>query len=141
MRNVNEDTTLWQKRLKIRPDDGASVVIGRRATACPWSAGKPHAGSRDAEFSVVRMKEEHIVQQPNALLTTLSNMALKPEVMFDKLFQKLYNSELWLQAYQRIAPKPGNMTPGTDGKTIDGAGLALIHRAITELKASRYKPT
>lgn len=109
--------------------------------ACSRSAGKPHAGPRDAGFSVVRMKEEHIVQEPNALLTTLSKMALKPEVVFDKLFQKLYNYELWLLAYQRIAPRPGNMTPGTDGKTIDGAGLALIRRAITELKASRYKPT
>jgi len=134
------DESLWQKCLKIRPDDGASVVVGRKATACPWSAGKPHAGPRDAEFSVVRMKEEHTVQEPNALLTTLSNMALKPEVRFDKLYQKLYNYELWLLAYQRIAPNPGNMTPGVDGKTIDGAGLKLIHEAITELKASRYKP-
>ena len=81
------------------------------------------------------------MQEPNALLTTLSNMARKPEVTFGKLFQKLYNDQLWLLAYQRIAPNPGNMTAGTDGKTIDGAGLGLIHAAITELKASRYKPT
>jgi retron-type reverse transcriptase len=86
------------------------------------------------------MKEEHTVQDPNALLTTLSSMALKPEVRFDKLFQKLYNVELWLLAYQRIAPKPGNMTAGIDGETIDGAGLQLIRDAIADLKASRYKP-
>jgi len=86
------------------------------------------------------MKEEHTVQDPNALLTTLSKMALKPEITFDKLFQKLYNVELWLLAYQRIAPKPGNMTAGIDGKTIDGAGLKLIRDAIAELKASRYRP-
>jgi len=86
------------------------------------------------------MKEEHAVQHPNAVLTTLSNRTLKPEVKFDKLFQKLYNVELWLLAYQRIAPKSGNMTPGIDGKTIDGAGLKLIQDAIAGLKASRYKP-
>jgi group II intron reverse transcriptase/maturase len=67
-------------------------------------------------------------------------MALKPEVKFDKLFQKLYNVELWLLAYQCIAPKPGNMTPGVDGKTVDGAGLKLIRDAVADLKASRYKP-
>ena len=67
-------------------------------------------------------------------------MTLKPEVRFDKLFQKLYNVELWLMAYQRIAPKSGNMTPGVDGKTIDGVGLGLIQDAIADLKASRYKP-
>src|SRR5436305_4560596 len=67
-------------------------------------------------------------------------MAQKPEVQFDKLYQKLYNIELWLTAYQYIAPKPGNMTEGVDGKTIDGAGLQLITKMIADLKASRYVP-
>jgi group II intron reverse transcriptase/maturase len=67
-------------------------------------------------------------------------MAQKPEVRFEKLFQKLYNIELWLLAYQSIAPKPGNMTAGVDGKTIDGAGLKLITDLIADLKASRYTP-
>jgi len=67
-------------------------------------------------------------------------MAQKPEVQFDKLFQKLYNVELWLLAYQSIAPLPGNMTAGVDGKTIDGAGLKLIDGLIADLKASRYRP-
>jgi len=86
------------------------------------------------------MREEHTVQDPNALLTILSKMAQKPEVQFEKLFQKLYNIELWLLAYQRIAPKPGNMTTGVDGKTIDGVGLKLIGEIIADLKASRYVP-
>ena len=67
-------------------------------------------------------------------------MAQKPTVKFDKLFQKLYNTELWLLAYQSIAPKPGNMTAGVDGKTVDGVGMELIEGVIAELKASRYKP-
>jgi group II intron reverse transcriptase/maturase len=67
-------------------------------------------------------------------------MAQKPEVKIEKLFQKLYNTDLWLLAYQRIAPKPGNMTVGVDGKTIDGAGLKLIGDLIADLKASRYVP-
>jgi hypothetical protein len=49
------------------------------------------------------MKEEHTVQHPNAVLTTLSKMTLKPEVRFDKLFQKLYNVELWLMAYHSVS--------------------------------------
>jgi group II intron reverse transcriptase/maturase len=80
------------------------------------------------------------VQDPNILLTILSKMAQKPEVKFDKLFQKLYNVELWLMAYEQIAPNPGNMTAGADGSTVDGTGLELIMKMITELRASRYKP-
>src|SRR2546423_13934582 len=91
-------------------------------------------------FQWQETKEEHTVQDPNTLLAILRTMAQKPEVTFDKLFQKLYNVELWLLAYQCIAPKAGNMTTGIDGKTIDGAGLGLIQDAIADLKASRYKP-
>ena len=136
----SERISAMAKSLKIRPDDGASVVVDRKATTCPGSAGKPHAGPRDAEFSIGRRREEHKVQDPNILLTILSKMALKPEVTFDKLYQKLYNVDIWLLAYQRIAPKPGNMTPGVDGETVDRAGLRLIREAIADLKASRYKP-
>ncbi|MHB8628841.1 MAG: reverse transcriptase domain-containing protein [Aggregatilineales bacterium] len=80
------------------------------------------------------------MQDPNKLLAILSQMAQKPMVKFDNLFTKLYNTELWLMAYESIAPKPGNMTAGTDGHTADGMGMALIESMIADLKASRYKP-
>lgn len=90
---------------------------------------------------VCKGKEGHIVpQQPKILLTILGKMALKPEVKFDKLYPKLYNVELWLLAYQQLAPNPGNLTPGTDGQTMDGAGLKLITGLIQELKTMSYKP-
>jgi retron-type reverse transcriptase len=80
------------------------------------------------------------VQDPNIQLTILSKMAHKPEVKFEKLYQKLYNTELWQMAYEQIAPKSGNMTAGVDGSTIDGMGMQLIADVITELKTSRYSP-
>jgi len=80
------------------------------------------------------------VQQTKVLLTMLGNMGCKPEVKFDKLFQKLFNPELWFSAYLSIAAIPGNMSRGVDGKTIDGAGMRLIKSLISELKASSYKP-
>ena len=80
------------------------------------------------------------MQDPTVLLAILSRMAQKPTVKFDKLFQKLYNTDLWVLAYEQIAPKPGNMTPGPDKRTIDGMGLARIQAVIADLKASRYKP-
>lgn len=80
------------------------------------------------------------MQNPNILLTVLSSMSCKPEVQFDKLFQKLYNVELWLMAYQLIAPRQGNMTEGVDGTTIDGTGRKRIEKIIADLKASRYTP-
>lgn len=80
------------------------------------------------------------MQQAENLLAILGRMGCKPQVKFDKLFQKLYNVNLWLMAYQTIAAKPGNLTAGVDGKTIDGAGLKLIEELIADLKAARFKP-
>lgn len=80
------------------------------------------------------------MQDPNVLLAILGKMAQKPQVKFDKLFQKLYNTELWLMAYETIYPRPGNMTRGSDDRTIDGMSLKRIKATIADLKASRYKP-
>jgi group II intron reverse transcriptase/maturase len=80
------------------------------------------------------------VQNPKKFRVILGKMAQKPTVQFDKLFPKLYNLELWMMAYEKIAPNQGNLTPGVDGKTIDGAGLKLIQEMITELKTSVYVP-
>ena len=81
------------------------------------------------------------MQDPNVLLTILSRMAQKPEVKFDKLFQKLYNTDLWLMAYESIAPNPGNMTKGVNDKTVDGMSMERIQATIADLRASRFKPT
>ena len=81
------------------------------------------------------------MQDPNILLTMLSRMAQKPEAKFDRLFQKLYNTDLWLMAYESIASKSGNMTKGPDDRTVDGMSMERIQAVIAELKGSRYKPS
>ena len=68
-------------------------------------------------------------------------MAQKSEVKFDKLFQKLYNTDLWMMAYESIASKPGNMTKGANDETVDGMSMERIETVINDLKTSRYIPT
>jgi len=118
--------------LKIRRGNGAVVVVRDRENLSH--------GEGQQVFLSKAIHEEHKVQNPNVLLTILSSMAQKPEVKFDKLFQKLYNKELWIMAYENIAANSGNMTEGSNGKTIDGMSLELIDKMIEDLKASLYKP-
>ena len=63
------------------------------------------------------------MQDPNVLLTILGKMARKSDVKFEKLFQKLYNKDLWLLAYESIAPNQGNMT---------AAGPAFVNAGTTD---------
>ena len=52
----------------------------------------------------------------------------------------MFNRNLFLQAYQNIYSKQGNMTAGTDGKTIDAMSIERIDRIIETLKHESYKP-
>jgi group II intron reverse transcriptase/maturase len=47
---------------------------------------------------------------------------------------------MYYVAYQHIYAKPGNMTAGSDGKTIDEMSLTRIEQLITSLKDESYQP-
>jgi nicotine oxidoreductase len=59
-----------------------------------------------------------------------------------ELYRLLYSEELYVVAYERIKSKPGNMTPGTDGETLDGFSLGTIREIIHEMRTEqfRFKP-
>src|SRR2546428_9304089 len=60
----------------------------------------------------------------------------------DDLYRLLYRVDLYILAYERIKSKPGNMTPGTDGKTLAGFSMETIHTIIEEMRTEqfRFKP-
>jgi len=60
----------------------------------------------------------------------------------DDLYRLLYRVDLYILAYERIKSKPGNMTPGTDGETLDGFSMETIQTIIEEMRTEqfRFKP-
>jgi len=63
-----------------------------------------------------------------------------PEWINRNLYRQLYEPTLHILAYERLKSKPGNMTPGADGKTLDGYSLEDIQKTIDLLKAEQYWP-
>ena len=57
------------------------------------------------------------------------------------LYRLLYNPTLHIMAYERLKSKPGNMTPGTDGKTLDRFSHEAIQELIALLRKEQYRPT
>lgn len=53
-----------------------------------------------------------------------------------KLLQK---RDLWIKAYTKLAPNPGNLTEGTDNQTIDGFNLKLIDNLIEKIKKCQFR--
>ncbi|WP_238387750.1 reverse transcriptase/maturase family protein [Pararcticibacter amylolyticus] len=59
---------------------------------------------------------------------------------FEKLYRILFNPEMYHVAYQRIYAKPGNMTPGSDGSTVDGMSLERIEKLMGTIRDESYQP-
>lgn len=78
---------------------------------------------------------------PRVILDNLTKKSSKEEkYQHQRLYRNLYNKEFFFDAYSNIYAKQGNMTKGTDGKTIDGMSIQRIESLIEELKDESYQP-
>ena len=61
------------------------------------------------------------MQKAETVLSILKQKSKQDEShRYDRIYRNLFNEDFFLRAYQKIHAKQGNMTPGTDGTTIDG---------------------
>ena len=79
-------------------------------------------------------------RSPEKVLNSLTEHSKDSTYKYERLYRLLFNEEMWYVAYQRIYAKPGNMTPGSDGQTIDQMSLTRIDKLITSLKDESYQP-
>lgn len=78
---------------------------------------------------------------PKVVMDNLVEMSKRDEnYVFERIYRNLYNEEFFLEAYAKLAKKEGNMTEGTDGKTIDGMSIDRIRKLIEQLKDESYQP-
>lgn len=80
------------------------------------------------------------MRSPATVLKNLQEKSCIKEYQYKRLYRNLYNPAFFLLAYQNIYASPGNMTPGTDGLTLDGVGIERIQKIIESLKDFSYKP-
>ena len=80
------------------------------------------------------------MRNPIDVLNSLKSKAQDPIYHYERLYRNLYNSDFFLQAYSNIYAKPGNMTAGADGQTVDGMGMERIGKIIASLKDHSYHP-
>src|SRR5215471_20728965 len=55
------------------------------------------------------------------------------------LYRLMYKEDLYIVAYERIKSQPGNMTPGTDGMTLDGWSLTTIRALMQEMQTEQFQ--
>ena len=74
------------------------------------------------------------------VVNILSEHSTDSDYKYERLYRNLFNEQMFYTAYQRIYAKQGNMTSGTDGKTIDQMSIQRIDNLIVSLKNETYKP-
>ena len=80
------------------------------------------------------------MRNPECVLNSLSKHSKLSDYRFERLYRILFNEEMYYIAYQNIYSKAGNMTKGSDGKTIDQMSLSRIEMLIGSLKDESYQP-
>jgi group II intron reverse transcriptase/maturase len=55
------------------------------------------------------------------------------------LYRLMYEEDLYILAYERIKSKPGNMTPGSDGETLDGFSRTTIGKIIQDMRTEHFR--
>ena len=80
------------------------------------------------------------MRSPIKLLSSLQTHSSDKSYTYERLYRNLYNRSLFMLAYQNIYASPGNMTEGSDGKTIDAMSLNRIDGIIASLKDESYQP-
>ena len=80
------------------------------------------------------------MRNPEVILNTLCSHSKDKDYKYERIYRILFNEELFMLAYEKMKSKPGNMTAGTDGKTIDGTTLQRIGKLIDSLKNESYHP-
>jgi group II intron reverse transcriptase/maturase len=82
------------------------------------------------------------MQNAETILTILNQKSIgSKQFVFDRLYRNMFNFDFFTEAYQKMYAKPGNMTPGTDGQTIDGFKKSKIDKLINLLRNEQYYPT
>ena len=78
------------------------------------------------------------MQKADQILQALCKLGEK-RIPLERAYRCLFNEDLFLAAYDKIARNHGALTPGSDNDTADGMSLERIRRIIDQLRSERFK--
>lgn len=80
------------------------------------------------------------MRDPQQVLNALCEHSKDSDYRYERLYRILFNEEMFFIAYQRKYTNQGNMTPGIDGKTVDGMSIDRIQKLVVSLRDESYQP-
>jgi group II intron reverse transcriptase/maturase len=72
-------------------------------------------------------------------LDVVARLNKEPRWVNKDLYRLMYCEDLYLAAYERLKSKPGNMTPGVDGSTLDGFSRETIRKITDAMRNESFR--
>nr|WP_298059641.1 reverse transcriptase domain-containing protein [uncultured Halomonas sp.] len=72
-------------------------------------------------------------------LESIAKLNANPCWVNRDLYRLLFKRDIYLAAYERIKSKPGNMTKGTNGETLDGISISHVDGIISAMRDESFK--
>lgn len=130
--------------LQFKGGDGA-IVVHRHDAEVPYfgkvSLVRPMKGLQDRTAMTIGART--LIHPYPQLATTKLRHYLSPLQIRTITSKPLTDIALYKAAYNNIKSKPGYMTKGTDGNTLDGMSLKLLEKLVEDIRSWKYecKPT
>jgi retron-type reverse transcriptase len=80
------------------------------------------------------------MQNANTIFAVMQERG-KKGLPVERLYRMLFNRNLYLQAYAKLYPNKGAMTPGSTPETVDGMSMRSIDNIIEAIRYERYQWT
>jgi group II intron reverse transcriptase/maturase len=78
------------------------------------------------------------MQKADSIYAVMQERGKKGQTL-ERLYRMLFNPNLYLQAYAKLYPNKGAMTPGVTEETVDGMSMDKIGAIIEALRYERYR--
>jgi group II intron reverse transcriptase/maturase len=164
--NESMNSRIAGLNLPQKREDNRTLVVAGRANAYPTGKRRgvaqadeksPYADSIGDELLITKKRSDskaslseaapkrHRLNLPQAnvasmqMVRLLVNSKKMPNGRFKDLISIIANESLLRTCYQWIRGKPGNMTPGIDRETLDGAAhLGFFSRTAADLSSGKF---
>ena len=98
------------------------------------------AKGSSCQLNTNKGKRVRRMRNPAQVLNALCEHSKDSGYRYARLYRILFNEEMFFVAYQRKYANQGNMTPGTDGRTIDRMSIDRIQKLVASLRDESYQP-
>jgi len=126
------------KSYKLKPD---ATYTGANLSKQPKSDEETNIVELIKRWKQVDTKSRSGLTVPQKFVKIVNICNTNKHCIVDNISNLLYYRECYDLAYGQIKFNPGNMTPGSDGTTLDGWSMHKIDKIICKMKDESFKFT